>query len=187
MIQTLKRSLSLDEFLLREETKPASEYIQGQILQKPMPQGQHSILQGELVTLVNLHGRPQKLARAFPELRCTFGERSIVPDITVLPWCKFPRTSDGQIANSFESAPDWVIEILSPGQSQTRFLKNILHCLDYGCELGWLIIPSDRAVWICRSIHQIQVIDFTNDLIPLPVFVGDWSITIEELFNCLSE
>lgn len=37
--------LSLEEFLALPETKPASEYIDGQIYQKPMPQGKHSKLQ----------------------------------------------------------------------------------------------------------------------------------------------
>jgi Uma2 family endonuclease len=40
MVQTPLTLLSLDEFLLLPETKPASEYIDGQILQKPIPQGE---------------------------------------------------------------------------------------------------------------------------------------------------
>ena len=39
--------ISLAEFLLLPETKPASEYIDGQIYQKEMPQGKHSTLQFE--------------------------------------------------------------------------------------------------------------------------------------------
>lgn len=34
--------ISLAEFLLLPETKPASEYIDGQIYQKDLPQGKHS-------------------------------------------------------------------------------------------------------------------------------------------------
>ena len=37
--------LTLEEFLELSETKPASEYIDGKIYQKPMPQGKHSRLQ----------------------------------------------------------------------------------------------------------------------------------------------
>lgn len=42
MITTIKPKLSLEEFLAQPETKPASELINGDILQKPMPQGEHS-------------------------------------------------------------------------------------------------------------------------------------------------
>lgn len=53
MVQTLSKPLTLEEFLMLPETKPASEYIDGKIIQKPMPQGQHSTIQGELVTTIN--------------------------------------------------------------------------------------------------------------------------------------
>ncbi|WP_009629985.1 Uma2 family endonuclease [Synechocystis sp. PCC 7509] len=45
--------ITLDEFLKLPETKPYSEYINGQVVQKPMPQGKHSKLQGKLVTAIN--------------------------------------------------------------------------------------------------------------------------------------
>ncbi len=45
--------LTLKDFLIQPETKPASEYIDNQIIQKPMPQGKHSTLQGELVPEIN--------------------------------------------------------------------------------------------------------------------------------------
>ncbi|MEI6063265.1 MAG: Uma2 family endonuclease, partial [Pseudanabaena sp. ELA748] len=83
-------NLSIEEFLVLPETKPASEYIDGQIYQKPMPQGQHSTFQAEIVTSINLIGKPQKLAFALPELRCNFGDISIVPDIAVMRWANIP-------------------------------------------------------------------------------------------------
>ncbi len=42
MVQTPVRQITLEEFLKLPETKPASEYISGQVIQKPMPQGHHS-------------------------------------------------------------------------------------------------------------------------------------------------
>ena len=65
------------------ETEPASEYIDGEIIHKPMPQGKHSVIQGELVSTINTVVKSRRIARAFPELRCTFGGRSIVPDVSV--------------------------------------------------------------------------------------------------------
>ncbi|TBR61862.1 hypothetical protein B4U84_14155 [Westiellopsis prolifica IICB1] len=42
MVQALSKTLTLAEFLQLPETKPASEYIDGKIIQKPIPQGKHS-------------------------------------------------------------------------------------------------------------------------------------------------
>jgi Uma2 family endonuclease len=71
MVQALNKSLTLDEFLKLPETKPASEFIEGHLIQKPMPQGKHSTLQLDLGAGVNLALKPQRIARAYTELRCT--------------------------------------------------------------------------------------------------------------------
>ncbi|NJR41094.1 MAG: Uma2 family endonuclease, partial [Leptolyngbyaceae cyanobacterium CSU_1_4] len=37
MVQTSAKPLTLDEFLALPDTKPASEYLNGKVIQKPMP------------------------------------------------------------------------------------------------------------------------------------------------------
>ena len=133
MVQTPAQTLTVEDFLNLPETEPASEYIDGRIIQKPMPQGKHSAIQTELPPAINLVVKPKQIARAFTELRCTYGGRSTIPDISVFTWNRIPRKENGGIANAFLIAPDWTIEILSPDQSQTKVTKNILHCLKQGC------------------------------------------------------
>ncbi len=70
--------LTLEEFLQLPETKPASEYIDGTIYQKPMPQGKHSRLQTCLSTNINQAGESQKLALALTELRCTLNGKEFL-------------------------------------------------------------------------------------------------------------
>lgn len=126
IVNHLTQKLTLAEFLTLPETKPASEYFDGEIYQKPMPQGEHSSLQGELVAAINGRGKSKKLVYALPELRCTFGGRSIVPDIAVFTWERIPKNSEGRILNKFEIYPDWIIEILSPEQSANKVMKKII-------------------------------------------------------------
>lgn len=135
----LSSNLSLEEFCQLPETQPASEYIDTQINQKPMPQGEHSTLQSFLVTSINDIGKPQQLAYAFPELRCTFEGMSLVPDIAVFNWSRIPLRPNGRIANKFEIPPDWIIEILSPEQSPNRVIRKITFSLQNGAALGWFI------------------------------------------------
>lgn len=135
MVQSPAKPLTLDEFLKLPETKPASEFIDGKIIQKPMPQGKHSTIQGDLGADINRCLKPERIARAYPELRCTFGGRSIVPDVTVFRWERIPRDENGRVSNTFAIAPDWTIEILSLDQSQTQVVRNILHCLDRGTQM----------------------------------------------------
>lgn len=187
MVQTPTLPLTLLEFLNLPETKPASEYIDNQVIQKPMPQGKHSVIQGELIISVNAVVKPKKIARAFPELRCTFGGRSIVPDIAVFTWDKIPRDDNGEIANIFQTAPDWMIEILSPEQSATKVTKKILRCLDYETQMGWLIDPDEQTIFIYQSRQQPEVFDELEQQITVPNFAKELRLTVGDVFGWLLE
>jgi Uma2 family endonuclease len=177
--------LSLAEFLQLPETKPASEYINGQIYQKPMPKGKHSRLQTHLSAEINYISQPQRLACAFSELRCTFGGRSIVPDITVFEWQRIPLDANGEIENIFDIAPDWTIEILSPEQSSVRVIDNILFCLNHGTKLGWLIDPQERLVIIFHPGQQPAVKQGQDQLDVLSL-LKDFKVSVSEVFSWLS-
>ncbi|OCR00831.1 hypothetical protein BCD67_24195 [Oscillatoriales cyanobacterium USR001] len=184
MVQTPVKNITLEEFLQLPETKPASEYINGQIIQKPMPKGKHSILQGELISTINSVVKPPKIAIAFPELRCSFGGRAIVPDVTVFAWERIPVDDNGDIADVFPIYPDWTIEILSPDQRQTKVTGNILHCLKHGTELGWLLDPDVRSVLVYPPGKQPELFAEWGDVLPVP----DWvklQLTVGDVFGWL--
>ena len=187
MVQAPSKTITLAAFLQLPETKPASEYIDGQVIQKPMSRGKHSVIQGELVPAINGVVKLKRIARAFPELRCTFGGRSTVPDIAVFRWNRIPRDENGEVANTFPAEPDWTIEILSPDQSQTRVTKNILHCLQHGTEVGWLIDPSEQTVFIYRPEQTPEVVDEPDSIISVPSFATELKLTLKELFDWLLE
>ena len=187
MVQVPSKTLTLAEFLELPETKPVSEYVDGQIIQKPMPQGKHSAIQGEFVAAINGVVKHKRIARAFPELRCTFGGRSTVPDIVVFIWSRIPRDENGEVANTFPIAPDWTIEILSPDRSQTKVTKNILCCLKHGTQIGWLIDPNEQTVFVYLPKQETEVFDEPDEIIPMPSFASDFHLTIKDLFAWLLE
>ena len=187
MVVTSTQLITLEEFLALPETKPASEYIDGKIVQKPMPKGKHSTIQTELSAALNYALKPQKTARAFSELRCTFAGRSTVPDLTVFAWDRIPRDNNCEISDSFQIAPDWTIEILSPNQSQTKVTRNILHCLDNGTQLGWLIDPSEQSILVYFPKQQPAFFEAATDILPVPDFAQALQLTVSELFGWLLE
>lgn len=187
MVQAATKPLTLADFLDLPETKPASEYINGTIIQKPMPQGEHSVLQGELFTAINAIAKPDQIARAFPELRCTFGGSAIVPDLTIFQWSRIPRNEQGGIANRFEIAPDWTLEILSPNQSQHKVTRNILHCLGHGTEMGWLIDPKEKLVIVYYGDRPPVYCDQPNQVLPSPHFLPNFKLTVGDMFAWLLE
>ncbi len=155
----VKPNITLEQFLEYPETKPYSEYLNEKIEQKPMPQGQHSVLQGRLCSTINEVVLANKVAYALPELRCTFAGVSIVPDISVFTWERIPKNEQGKIANRFQTYPDWAIEILSPEQSANKVIRKIIFCLEQGTQLGWLIDPENESIMIfkVKSIPYNQI------------------------------
>jgi Uma2 family endonuclease len=185
MVQTPVKPKTLEEFLTLPETKPASEYIDGKIVQKPMPKGRHSILQTELGAAININLRGKGIATAFTELRCTFGERSVVPDIAVFENSRIPRSENGEIGDIFTAAPDWTIEILSPEQRMTKVLKNITHCIVHGSQMGWAVDPDDRSIIVCQSGQDLRVIDEAVTPLPVPGFASTLQLTLDDAFEWL--
>jgi Uma2 family endonuclease len=177
--------LSLVDFLKLPETKPVSEYIDGQAYPKPMPKGKHSAIQTMLAPAINQIGIPKRSARAFTELRCTFGGRSLVLDVSVFRWQRIPLDDSGEIENTFEIAPDWAIEVLSPEQSPVRVIDNLLFCLNHGAVLGWLIAPEDYSVMVFQPGRQPEVLQ-GDGVLPVLDGLGDWVLTSRSVFEWLN-
>jgi Uma2 family endonuclease len=183
MIQTPLKTIAIEEFLKLPETKPASEYIEGKIFQKIMPKARHSRLQSKLIDTINTVSEEGRIAYAFPELRCTFGGRSIVTDIAVFYWKNIKANENGEPIDDILIAPDWTIEILSPEQSSNRVTGNILHCLKYGCKLGWLLDPDDRSVLVLQPEKQPELCQGKDVLILLNEI--ELNLTVEQVFDWL--
>ena len=180
---TTDKAITLEEFLKLPETKPASEYINGEIIQKPIPKGKHSRLQLRLCETLNNVAEPLHIASAFPELRCNFGIRSIVPNVAVFKWSRISFDADGEPPNDFLLCPDWTIEILSPEQSSNRVIGNILYCLQHGCQLGWLIDPSDRSILVFLPGQQPELLQGSAHLSVLGEI--DLELTVSQVFSWL--
>ena len=185
MVQTPVKTLTLESFLALPETKPASEFVNGQVIQKPMPKGKHSVIQSELTAAINRITKPAKVAIAFTELRCAFGGNALVPDISVLRRDRIPLDEYGAVADVFSIPPDWTIEILSPGQTSTKVTKKILHCLSYGTQMGWLIDPKEQSVVVYLSDQMPTIYDQLEAQLPTPDFASGLTLTVGELFDWL--
>lgn len=176
-------SLTLNDFLKLPfiEESPAWEFIDSEAMQKPMPGGKHSRLQLRLASAINA---TTPTYEALPELRCSFGGRSIVPDLVVVATEQIPVDADGEIISTgLEFAPPWVIEILSPDQNQTKVTRKILHTLRHGGQMGWLVDPDERVVLVYRCDRLPD--EFTGDAV-LPCLEGiDLQLTAEEMFGWL--
>jgi Uma2 family endonuclease len=182
MVIAVPELSSLKTFLAHPsiDESPAWEFIDGITQQKPMPGVQHSRLQARLVGLINLQCEGFE---ALPELRCTMGDRSLVPDISILQDTQIPLDESELISRKgIEFAPPWVIEILSPDQSALQVTRKILFMLRQGTQLGWLIDPSEQVILVFEPDAlpseyvddlELPVLD-SIDLISTPAQIFSW-------------
>ncbi|MFB2937252.1 Uma2 family endonuclease [Aerosakkonemataceae cyanobacterium BLCC-F154] len=169
------QQLTLQDFLKcpNIEESPAWEFVEGQANQKPMPTAYHSILQKRLTAAIDLSNSPYE---AFPELRCTLSNNSVVPDITVIHKSRIPVEN-----TAVEGAPDWMIEILSPDQSTTKLIAKIQICLNEGTKLGWLIDPTEQLILILLPDGRISLLKNSDRLPVLPNIMLD--LTAMQVFS----
>lgn len=147
-----KNKLTLDQFLALPEEKPALEFVDGEVIQKPLPDFFHSTIQGVIIELLS----PQLLTRGFyilPEWRNTFtvAARSYVPDLGIIDTRRVPVDASGDFLNDAHLVPDVAIEILSPGQSAGPLLNKLSFYLSNGAQLGILIDARQKLVTVVRQ------------------------------------
>ena len=148
----IREGLTVEEFLRLPniDERPGLEYIDGRIEAKVAAQKRHSVLQMRLGARLNDFAEPARLGMAFPELRCTFAGRSIVPDLVVLLEEHIELDEQGAYVDETHRPPDIQIEIISPDQSVPKARAELRHATSHGCPLGWLLHPDRQWIEVYR-------------------------------------
>lgn len=178
------KHLTLREFLDLPEEEPALEYEDGRVSQKMSPKGKHSGVQGDLVEIVNRAVRGTRVARAFSELRVSFGGRSYVPDVSVYRWDRIPVDAKGELGNDFLEPPDVAVEIVSPSQSVTRLVRRCLWYVGHGAKAALLIDPDEKSLLVFRPNEIPQSVEIDGQ-VDLSDVIAGLVLSAQELFDSL--
>lgn len=139
----------------------------------PAPTRQHQAIVGELFSQVAnaLHSHPSRVYLAPFDVRLPRGgeadddvETVVQPDIVV--FCDRSRLDE----RGARGAPDWIIEVLSPGTaSHDQLLKRDLY-ERHGVAEYWLVHPGDRLITVYRLLDgaygKPHVQEFAGNLGP---------------------
>lgn len=176
--------LSLKEFLALPETEPASEYDCGEVIQKPMPDQAHALLQLFLGSLILQFLGRSSIGRVGTEWRCVFGPRgqrqSFVPDLVFVSQARMPKGSALRY-RYLGTAPDLAVEILSRGQPDERFDKKIAFYLAHGVRLVWIIDPRSRLVTVLAPGQEPRTLGNGDTLDGGDVLPG-FEVAVAEIF-----
>ncbi len=141
--------VSLADYLRMTFDGPDAEYVDGEIVERPMPKFPHSEVQ-------------QNLAEGFGPLRKSHGIAA-GPEIRVRVSATVIRVPDYCVfrARPSEDVPSepalLVVEIVSPSDSHSALIRKLEDYRSWGAENIWVIDPDLRRLSVYRDDALIHV------------------------------
>jgi Uma2 family endonuclease len=173
--------ITLSEFLRLPEVKPALELRHGMMSQKVPPSGPHSSIQSWLSAQVYVHGELHRLAQAFTEARVVLGDDAYVPDVVVYQWERVPEDESGRLPFFFDTPPDLVVEVLSPGQGIRHQLDRCRELVGHGVRVAVLVDPGRRTVYALRPDREVGPLG-DGDMVDLSDIFDGFDLAATEIF-----
>ncbi|MGH2610382.1 MAG: Uma2 family endonuclease [Tepidiformaceae bacterium] len=181
------RTLTIDEFLALPETEPPSEYIRGEVIQRP------GRTPAEAFLVIQIGAR---LARYLEERSTSVvflgaahvdrvNDRVFLPDINVTVRSRLPKGAAAW-RRAFEMTPDFAIEVLSPDDRPGRVLDRITFLLNAGVRLIWFVDPDDETVTAYRPGETPQAYRPPSVIDARPV-LSDFALHLGEIFGGLRD
>lgn len=158
-----------DYYNLPEDVR--AELIDGNLIYKAAPSRIHQTILSELHTIINnyiksKHGScrvyPAPFAVKLREDRKTIVE----PDISII--CDRNKLTD----RGCTGAPDWIIEIVSPGNSSHDYVLKLNLYANAGVREYWIVDPSKERIFV----YHLEQADFSvetytfQDTVPAKIY-----------------
>lgn len=156
-----------------------AELIDGQIYYMAPPSRKHQDIAGELFATIreyirSNHGSCKPYIAPFAVFLNEDDKNYVEPDISVI--CDSNKLND----NGCVGAPDWIIEIVSPGSRQMDYFIKLFKYRTAGVREYWIVDPDKNTI----TVWNFQARDTTTysftDSIPVGLYPG-FSINLSKL------
>jgi Uma2 family endonuclease len=94
------------------------------------------------------------------------------PDVAWVRRTRLARLTAAQKERFLPLCPDFVVELLSPSDSLSMTQEKLEEYLANGAQLGWLIDPTPRRVYVYRPGAAVESLDNPMHLAGDPVLPG---------------
>ncbi len=147
----LKRFYTVEEFEQLSEFGDRYELVDGRLVKRLMAGHEHSLIIDIIRDAIKANDPEKKLGYSLQESSVKIGPRSApIPDIS---YWKAERNV--QRNKSAAPLPDLAVEILSPGDLQSRValqsaMVKVYRLLTAGVPLVWVVNPQEKTVKVYR-------------------------------------
>lgn len=156
------------------------EFIDGEIIEKPMPTEEHGVIVGRIVTELGIYLKQNPLGRVAVEvLQHPADDANNIrqPDISLFFGDERPILKKGIVPTL---AP-MIIEVKSPNDTYAELRAKAAYYLDHGAMVVWLVYPEKRFLEVYRPTADIEIYlddEVLHDTTVLPNF----TLAISEIF-----
>lgn len=175
-----------DWLAIRESSKRLCELVDGTLVEKPMG-WLESLLGAVLVRWLGNYVTEKNLgvvtgADGFTEL---YSDTVRGPDIAYVSWNRIPS---GQLPTSPlpRLVPNFVIEILSKGNTYGEMSRKRREYFHAGVELMWMVDHRNRTITVYRTSQRFEVVREGQMIDGAPV-LPDWTFNTADLFVVLDQ
>ncbi len=158
-----------DIYALPEGTR--AELIDGQIYYMAPPSRNHQKIVSELHAVVHDYiSRHNGTCEIYPAPFAVFlndDDRNYVePDLSVI--CSPSKLTD----KGCSGAPDWIIEIVSPGSRQMDYYTKLFKYRSVGVRNYWIVDPEKNKITVW-NFEEGNTAEFTfSDSVPVGIYEG---------------
>lgn len=156
-----------------------AELIDGQIYYMAPPNRRHQDISGELFGTIreyikSNHGSCKPYAAPFAVFLNEDDKNYVEPDISVI--CNPEKLND----KGCVGAPDWIIEIVSPGSKNMDYYTKLFKYRTAGVREYWIVDPDKNRVTVYTfATNGMEEYAFTDN-IPAGIYPG-FSINLSKL------
>jgi Uma2 family endonuclease len=167
-------TLQTAEDLLRfREPGKTAELVRGMLVVREPPSTHHgrcaNRLAYRLTQFVERHDLGEVFAQDTGFKIARDPDTVRAPDVAFVARNRLSQVSETGYA---ELAPDWVAEILSPGDRPGEVLEKVGQWLDAGVRLVWVLDPTRRAARVYRSDGTVAMLGSEDGFDGEDVFPG---------------
>lgn len=169
--------------IIEHQTKPASEWICGRVVQKVSPRERHARAQGQMTSALTAWAEKYGTGRVGPEWEFRVappGEvrRTLVPDVAYLSYERVGYDDD-DAADMPHVSPNIAVEILSPRDRRSDIEEKTRVYLAAGTELVILVDPQAQTVTLHDSRSAVSL--NAGDILAHPV-LANFSVPVAQIF-----
>jgi Uma2 family endonuclease len=181
---TTERTVTAEELRQMPEPVDGSRYelFEGELIQMTPAGGRHGKCCGLIARVLVEYSKEHGAGHVATNDTGVFTERApdtvLAPDVVYWSRQRLPEMPEGFV----EVPPDLAVEVVSPSDSQSYVHRKVLHYLDHGIALVWVVDPKTRTVTVYRSRRDVCILGEGEEITGGDVLPG-FSSRVGEFFE----